>query len=243
MTEQPTPPPAAADPTGPSGRPGSRPGRSYLPAMRRDWLLPLYDPLTRLLGVHAMHQRLVDQADLRPGLRVLEIGCGTGNLAVLIKRQHPGTTVLGLDPDPRALARAQRKARRAGLPIEFARGFADDLPYPPASVDRVFSALMLHHVDAADRPAALREVARVLAPGGSLHVVDIAASPGPAGRPSARPLARLAHRPHRHGHGHGHGGAGDDIPTLIRAAGLTDPRETGHGANPLGSYTYYRADR
>jgi SAM-dependent methyltransferase len=241
MTEQPTPPPAGPEEPGH----GQQPGRSFLPAMGRDWLLPLYDPLTRLLGAHAMHQRLVDQADLRPGLRVLEIGCGTGNLAVLIKRQHPGTTVLGLDPDPRALARAERKARRARLPVEFTRGFADDLPYPTGSVERVFSALMLHHLDAADRPAALREVARVLAPGGSFHVVDIAAGPEPADRPTARPLARLVHRPHRHGHGHGHGGPGDDddIPTLIRAAGLTDLRETGHGANPVGSYTYYRADR
>ncbi len=239
MTEQPAPRPAAADPAGrvgPSGGPGPRhrPDRRYLPGMGRDWLLPLYDPLTRLLGIRGLHQRLVDQADLRPGQRVLEIGCGTGNLAVLIKRQHPGTTVVGLDPDPKALARAARKARRAGLAIELDRGFADELPYPDASFDRVFSALMLHHLEAADRPAALHEAGRILAPGGSLHLVDFDATAAHVGQP----LARLAHR-RRHRHGDG----GDDTPTLIRAAGLAHPRETGHGVTPFGRYTYYRADR
>jgi ubiquinone/menaquinone biosynthesis C-methylase UbiE len=201
--------------------------------MGRDWLLPLYDPFTRLLGVRALHQRLVDQADLRAGLRVLEIGCGTGNLTVLIKRQYPGTTVVGLDPDPRALARAGRKARRAGLPVELDRGFADQLPYPDGSVDRVLSALMLHHLAAAERLAALREAVRVLAPGGSLHLVDFAA---PSHR-SGHPLGRLAHRRHQHAP------AADDIPALLPAAGFTDARETGHGSNPFGRYTYHRATR
>jgi ubiquinone/menaquinone biosynthesis C-methylase UbiE len=164
---------------------------------------------------------------------VLEIGCGTGNLAILAKRQHPGTTVRGLDPDPRALARAAGKARRARVNVEFDGGFADELPYPSSSVDRVFSSLMIHHLDAADRPAALQEVARVLAPGGSLHVVDFG---GPV-EPRNRSLLRLPHRAHRHGEG------GLDLETLLSAAGLTDPRQTGFGTNQFGRYVYYRADR
>lgn len=237
MTEQPAPHPAAA---GPSGRPEHRPpqDRTYLPGMGRHWLLPLYDPLTRLLGVRAMHQRLIDQADLRPGARVLEIGCGTGNLALLAKRQHPDTTVRGLDPDPRALARAAGKARRAGLTVELDQGFADQLPYPSASVDRVLSSLMIHHLDAADRLGALQEVARVLTPDGSLHVVDF----GGTTEHADRPLARLLRRPRRHDHG-GRDHHDLDLLALLGAAGLTDPRETGHGTSPFGGYTYYRADR
>src|SRR5204863_7930373 len=97
---------------------------TYLPGMGRDWLLPLYDPLTRMLGMAGAHGRLVDQADLRAGQRVLEIGCGTGNLALLAKRRHAGVDVIGLDPDAKALARAARKARRRGLAVQFDRGFA-----------------------------------------------------------------------------------------------------------------------
>jgi hypothetical protein len=66
----------------PSERPRAVAG---LPGMGSDWLLPLYDPLTRLLGVPAGHQRLVEQAKPAAGQRVLETGCGTGNLALLVK--------------------------------------------------------------------------------------------------------------------------------------------------------------
>jgi ubiquinone/menaquinone biosynthesis C-methylase UbiE len=203
--------------------------RPYLPGMGRHALLPLYDPLTRLLGARAIHQRLVDQADLRPGLRVLEIGCGTGNLAIHAARQQPGSTVVGLDPDPRALARAIAKARRAGVSVTVDRGYADQLPYPSGSVDRVLSALMFHHLNPAEQPAAAAEIARVLAPGGSVHAVDLT---GPA---QHRLRRRRSHPNHRHD--------GPDLAALFGTADLADARETGHGSNLLGAYTYYRADR
>src|SRR6201992_4535874 len=83
--------------------------RPYLPGMGRDWLLPLYDPFTRLIGAGAAHRQLADQAGLDAAQRVLEICCGTGQLALLGKRSQPRLEVTGLDPDPRALARAGRK--------------------------------------------------------------------------------------------------------------------------------------
>ena len=66
----------------------ANPPKRYLPAAGHAWLLPLYDPLTRLLGLEAVHRRLVELAGIRPGQRVLEIGCGTGNLTILIKQLH-----------------------------------------------------------------------------------------------------------------------------------------------------------
>jgi 2-polyprenyl-3-methyl-5-hydroxy-6-metoxy-1,4-benzoquinol methylase len=60
--------------------------KAYLPAAGKDRLLPFCDPLTKLLGVEASHRMIINQATVSPGLRVLEIGCGTGNLAILIKR-------------------------------------------------------------------------------------------------------------------------------------------------------------
>ncbi len=221
-------------PTPEEGTATAAPGRSYLPAMGRDWLLPLYDPFTRALGVRTAHRRLIEQADPRPGYRVLEIGCGTGNLLLLLKRLHPDAVGTGLDPDPRALARAGRKARRADLTVRLDRGFASELPYPDASFDRVVSAFMFHHLEPADRLAVLREVRRVLAPGGSLHLLDF----GGAGEGSEGLPARLAHRSHRL-----HDNFGDRIPTLMREAGLVDPAETGHRVGLLGRYTYWRAHR
>jgi SAM-dependent methyltransferase len=120
--------------------------RTYLPGFSHEWLLPLYDPLTKWLGIESAHRRLLDQADIQPGRRVLEIGCGTGNLTILAKWLHPEAHIIGLDPDPRALARAGRKAERKALSIQLDHGFSDALPYPDGSFDRVLSALMFHHL-------------------------------------------------------------------------------------------------
>lgn len=146
--------------------------RTYLPAAGRDWALPLYDPLVKLLGGDKVRRSLLDQAALQPNHRILDIGCGTGTLAVLIKQLYPTVEVVGLDPDPKALARARRKAQRARVSVRFDQGFSDELPYPDASFDRVFSSFMLHHLPADVGEKTLREVRRVLAPEGSLHLVD-----------------------------------------------------------------------
>src|SRR5215469_17181277 len=114
-------------------------GKTYIPAAGHDWLLPLYDPFAKLVGGEAARRTLLDQATLQPGFRVLDIGCGTGTFAVLTKRLHPAVDVVGLDPDPKALSLAKRKAERDGISIRLDQGFADELPYKNASFDRLFS--------------------------------------------------------------------------------------------------------
>lgn len=150
--------------------------RTYLPAAGNDWGLPLYDPFVKLLGGDHARAALLDQAALRPRYRVLDVGCGTGTLAVFIKRLYPSVEVIGLDPDPKALAQSKKKARRADVSIRFDQGFSDELPYADASFDRVFSSFMFHHVRAGDRGKMLREIRRVLKPGGTLHMLDFGAS-------------------------------------------------------------------
>jgi ubiquinone/menaquinone biosynthesis C-methylase UbiE len=208
-------------------------GRRYLPGMGRDWLLPLYDPFTRLIGVESAPRKLAEQAELDSAGRVLEIGCGTGNLVLLVKQMRPQLEVVGLDPDPKALARAGRKARRAGLTLEFDRGFADELPYPDGCFDRVLSSLMFHHLEADLRVASLREVLRVLRPGGSLHLADFA---GDSHR--LHGLARIARRSHTL-----NDNWDDRLPTLMHAAGFSDPTEIGHLTKHIGQLSYYRATR
>jgi ubiquinone/menaquinone biosynthesis C-methylase UbiE len=208
------------------------PRKPYVPAMGRDRLLPLYDPLQRLLGIGSVHRWLVDQARIQPDQRVLEIGCGTGNLALLIKRLHPGAAVVGIDPDPKALARAQRKAWREALSVQLDRGFAEELPYPDASFDRVLSALMFHHLGPEEKVKALDEARRVLKPGGSLHLLDF----GGAKVRSDGFIARLHHRSERL-----RDNFADRIPTLMREAGFADPTEVAHRITIAGRLTYYRA--
>ncbi|WP_306214559.1 class I SAM-dependent methyltransferase [Actinoplanes sp. RD1] len=198
---------------------------TYIPAMGRHWMLFLYDPVTRLAGLPRVHDQLLDRAAVRPGHQVLEIGCGPGDLLLRLARRTPDAPATGIDPDPAALRRARRKAGRAGLTVRFEHAYAAGLPLPDGSVDRVLSSYMFHHLDAAGKVAALREVARVLRPGGELHLVDAdgtgRTSPLLAGNVPARVLAAM------------------------RDAGLSDPAETGRGrrAGPLGSYVFYQACR
>jgi ubiquinone/menaquinone biosynthesis C-methylase UbiE len=206
--------------------------RTYVPAAGHDWFLPLYDPIVKLLGGDPARRALLDQAAIRPGHRVLDVGCGTGSLAILIKRLHPDVDVVGLDPDPRALARARRKAKRAAVSIRFDRGFSDELPYPGASFDRVFSSLMLHHLQPGEKEKTLREVRRVLTPGGSLHVLDFG---GPESTPDGL-LARFLHSGHRL-----RDNAEGRILALMRQAGFADPKKVAHRSMGFLRIAYYQA--
>ena len=209
------------------------PQKTYIPGFGYSGLLPLYDPLQKLLGFDSYHRQLVDQAKLRSGQRVLEIGCGTGNLLIPTKRLHPQVEVVGLDPDPKALARARRKAERFVLPVQLDRGFAQQLPYPDTSFDRVFSSLMFHHLGPDEKEHTLREVWRVLKPIGSLHLLDF----GGAMMRSDGFTARLSHRSELL-----RDNFGERIPTLMREAGFANPTEVGHQLSKVvGRITYYRA--
>ncbi|MHC9292287.1 class I SAM-dependent methyltransferase [Mycobacterium sp. LTG2003] len=144
----------------------------YLPAAGHDALLPAYDLLTRVLGMGRAYAALIEHADLQPGQRVVEIGCGTGNLTTRAKRSSPATDITGIDPDPRALRRAQRKAKGMSG-IRFEHAYAQRLPFGDGEFDRALSSMMLHHLDDATKAAAAAELFRVLKPGGLLHIVDV----------------------------------------------------------------------
>lgn len=146
----------------------------YLPAAGHDALLPGYDLLTRVLGMNPVYDALVSQAGLSGGQRVIEIGCGTGNLTVRAKRACPGSEMVATDPDPRALQRAERKTKgMAGL--RFERAYAQELPFGDGEFDLALSSMMLHHLDEATQVAALGELFRVLKPGARAHIVDVRA--------------------------------------------------------------------
>jgi ubiquinone/menaquinone biosynthesis C-methylase UbiE len=203
--------------------------RAYVPAAGRDAFLPFYDPLTRLIGGEKILRTLLDQAALQPNHVVLDIGCGTGTLAVLVKRLHPGVEVTGLDPDPKALARAAAKASKARVTVRFDRGFADALPYADATFDRVFSSMMFHHIPRDDRGQVLAEVRRVLKPDGSLEFLDIAAS-GQRGF-----LVRLLHGPPASPP------PGEDrLLRRMHEAGLTNARKVGDLNTIIGGLAFYQ---
>jgi len=205
----------------------------YLPAAGHDVLLPAYDLMARLYGMDSVYHALIQQAELADCRRVLEIGCGTGNLSIRAKRAHPRVEVVGCDPDPRALRRAQRKAR-ALSGIRFQRGYAQQLPYADGEFDRVLSSMMLHHLADGAKTAAAAEVFRVLRPGGRLHLVDVGGHMTAQDGLAARRLMRSRYVA---------GNIGDAIPRLLEAAGFDCTEIASHRQRLVGRLTYYRATR
>lgn len=224
--------------------------REFLPGMGKPWLLPFYDLFSRRAGARALHERAAALADVAPGQSVLDVGCGTANLALTVLRAQPAARVTGLDPDAGALRVAARKATRRRVPITLVQGFADRLPNGDGSLDHIVSALALHHVPEEGRALFAREAVRVLRPGGRVTIVDFGGAGGAEGSGHGH-----GHGGHEHGgrgrRGHGHRGGHDkprghgqvDLVRLLTDAGFTDAREVEHVEHRFGPITFVQATR
>ena len=210
----------------------------YLPALRFPALTRVYDPLIRLTTRESeFKRRLVEQASPEPGQRVLDLGCGTGTLALLVKERQPATDVVGLDADPEMLDQARSKAARAGAELHLDEGFSTDLPYPDGSFDLVLSTLFFHHLDLESKHRTARQIARVLGKGGELHVADW-------GRPSG-PLMAAAFLAVRlfDGFENTRENASGALPSIFEQAGLEDAQQTGQLQTVFGTLAFCRATR
>jgi ubiquinone/menaquinone biosynthesis C-methylase UbiE len=170
-----------------------------------------YDALAAVLTLgreRQLRERLAELARLAPGEAVLDVGCGTGTLAVAAKRSVGAAgRVTGVDASPEMIELASRKAAREGVDIAFRAAAAERLPFADATFDAVLATLMLHHLPGPVRRECVQEARRVLKPGGRLLAVDFS-------RPSNRQSGLLG-RLHRHG-----GVSGEKMVALLRDAGF-----------------------
>jgi ubiquinone/menaquinone biosynthesis C-methylase UbiE len=208
---------------------------AYIPAFHFALLTPLFDPVMGLLmRESAFKARLVEQAHIQNGQRILDLGCGTATLTILLKQRVSEAEVIGLDGDSRVLDIARRKIDKARLAIRLDQGMAFALPYPDAAFDRVVSSLMFHHLTSENKRRTTKEVYRIMRPGGELHVADF----GRPHRPLMALIAAFTHRLEQ---------VGDNmkglLPGVVRDAGFQSVEETVHYSTPIGTLTLYRASK
>ena len=151
---------------------------TFTPALGRGGLTGAYDLAIRLLTrERRWRDALLAQVTPGPGETILDVGCGTGSFAILLKQAAPGTRVIGLAPDPQVLAIAADKAKHAGGAIEWRQGFAQDAAALGGAVDKAVSSLVFHQVSTAGKHKGLAAMFAAVRPGGEVHIADYARQP------------------------------------------------------------------
>jgi ubiquinone/menaquinone biosynthesis C-methylase UbiE len=148
-------------------------GRVINLGWRYDLMLWFFDTFILRGKLRELRQKTLNFARLQAGEQVLDVGCGTGTLALeVVARVGPSGRVCGIDPGSQQILRARLKAARRNSPVDFQLGVIEQLPFPDAMFDVVFSTLMMHHLPADLKRKGLLQIARVLKPGGRLVIAD-----------------------------------------------------------------------
>lgn len=204
----------------------------YIPALTKKWLTPIYDPLLKW-GMHenTFKQYLVENMNLQNGQQVLDLGCGTGTLTILIKQHQPSIKVFGLDGDPQILEIAKSKSNALHLDIQWDKGMAYAMPYQASFFDRIVSCLVIHHLTAINKLKAFQEVYRVLKADGEFHLLDFGKPRNLLMRMISIPISHMEE-------------AGDNvrglIPEMLKDAGFKNLKDTAHFYTIFGELVYYQ---
>ena len=178
-------------------------------------LTPLYDTSVRVaMRENVWRRQMLAHVVETGAATVLDVGCGTGTLAVMLARRMPDARVIGLDGDPEILSRARRRASDTGVNVELVLGLADAIPMEDGSVDCVVSSLVFHHLMPSAKQRALAEMRRVLTPGGRFVVADFGRPHGPVMRLAFAVIQLLDGFENTRQH------AAGELPALIEHAGF-----------------------
>lgn len=200
--------------------------QAYIPSLTFRRLTPLYDTVLGRLFPEAEIKRQVVARIAAPEQSVLDLGCGTGTLVIMLRQAQPSGFIAGIDIDDEMLVRAKNKAEGAGTVVAIMQGNAIMLPLADNNFDTAVSSLVLHHLKGGQKVAAMRDVYRVLRPGGRFYIADF----GPPNTVGTRLVSRLTRRLEE---------AGDNIagfiPHFMAEAGFQHINEWGSVATIMGT--------
>jgi ubiquinone/menaquinone biosynthesis C-methylase UbiE len=212
--------------------------RAYVPALGDRRLSPFYDATVSLMTCERTWRRaFIKQIDPTPRDVILDVGCGTGTLAVMLARACPGASVYGIDPDPEILSRAELKARDADVLVHFAKGYAQDTAAAGVRPNKVVSSLVLHQVPLAAKRSAILSAFAALRTGGEFHVADYGEQKSPLMRFAFRQVQALD------GFGTTQPNADGILPALMLEASFSDVRTNLVIPTPTGAISLYSATR
>jgi len=212
----------------------------YTPALGLRVLTPFYDAaIAAFTRERTWRKRLVQQIAPQTGMRIVDIGCGTGTLTRALKQAAPAAEVIGVDPDAQVLEKARALATAEGLEITYVEGFFDDdfvAAHGPFAA--VTSSLVLHQVPLAGKAAILRSAFKSLSSGGRLHIADYGVQPGRlmrfAFRNTVQRIDGIQDTEHN---------ARGVLPELMREAGFDPVEEMASIPTPSGAITLFRAEK
>jgi ubiquinone/menaquinone biosynthesis C-methylase UbiE len=211
----------------------------FIPALRFDRLTPLFDRVAAVAGRdRSVKRRVIERAAISTGEDVLDVGCGTGTLAIAAAQAAPEVNVTGLDADPVILELARRKAAAAELAITFDQAMSTTLPYGDASFDLVLSTLFFHHLPDDAKHQTAKELVRVLRPGGRLVVGDLGRPQDPLMRIAVRGTVQLLD-----GTTTTALNVRGELPDVLAGAGFKSPAVRDRIRTPIGTYEILTASR
>jgi ubiquinone/menaquinone biosynthesis C-methylase UbiE len=214
--------------------------RAFVPALGDHRLTPFYDATVSLMTCERTWRRaLVRQIAPEPRDVILDVGCGTGTLAIMLKQACPSASVYGTDPDPEVLTRAEMKARDAGVLVHLAQGFGESTASVAAAnrPNKVVSSLVLHQIPLDGKRATLASAFAALRSGGELHVADYGEQKSPLMRFAFRQVQAMD------GVSNTQPNADGVLPQLMSEAGFVSVRENVVIPTPTGSISLYSAVR